>query len=273
MPFGNFRIINPFNRTPSAPSTGTGDGDLTFDGDRPITRGVSGLNNLTPGGETVKEFLENLFYPAVPATISAGVSPSSGERGNAISVTASATVHANDHTIMGVNLLRGGSVVASAAAVQPGNSGSISHVFGSESETFSFTAEAARLNNGPLTTSRTIQFYDPYYIGVMEHPTILAWSGSTVTRAQAGLVTSRVVAGRGTRSASFSPSGERIVFAYPASHGLLGAITDPNGYAILSAFDTITFTYVRADGVTVAYRMYYSDADLNLSNFTVQFSF
>ena len=60
-------------------------GSGAFDGNRKITR--AGLPNVTPGGTTVSEFLDNLFYPSIAPGASISVSPTQKEFGEGIGVT------------------------------------------------------------------------------------------------------------------------------------------------------------------------------------------
>lgn len=68
-------------------------GDTPFDGNRPIT--TEGFPTLTPGGTTVTEFLNNLFYAVRKPSVSVSLAPAVSEcmaAGADVSVTVNYTV-------------------------------------------------------------------------------------------------------------------------------------------------------------------------------------
>lgn len=55
-----------YRPTEGGSGNGAGDGsDIEFNGNRPVTRNTPGMVGITPGGNNLKAFLENLIYPAV----------------------------------------------------------------------------------------------------------------------------------------------------------------------------------------------------------------
>lgn len=85
--------------------TGGGGGDITFDGDRPITRGIPGLQGIIPGGSTVVEVLDNMLYPAVAPQAALQASNPVREYGEspAVTLTWSVTPQTNPITSINVN--------------------------------------------------------------------------------------------------------------------------------------------------------------------------
>lgn len=62
-------ITRPIFNGSGLATTGELGGSTSFNGNRQITANVQGFQNLTPGGNDVVSFLNNVFYPFVPGSI------------------------------------------------------------------------------------------------------------------------------------------------------------------------------------------------------------
>lgn len=92
---------------PSETGTGNGSGgggDLSFNGERPITREVIGLKNVTPTGSTLKTVLENVLYPAVAPDATLTVNDQNREIGASTAYTLNWTVTKNTNPITGITV-------------------------------------------------------------------------------------------------------------------------------------------------------------------------
>lgn len=251
--------------------------DHAFNGDRAVTSDVNGLNGVTPGGTTVEEFLENLFYPAVAEAISFNISPGNvRELGVNTTFTLSLGGSTNDGSVTGGSIdIVGGSQLATINAV--GSDLSISQSVNHTSNGQSSPSYRATVNvtegDSPVVLTRTPSFVDPFYYGVDSIGNITSLDGSTASRAQMVSDYTQSISSKSDKTYSFTPAAQRFVFAYPASYGALNRIVDPNGFDITSSFIQTTFTYTRADATTATYNLYYSDSDTTQNGFAITFDF
>lgn len=107
---------------------GNGGGDLAFNGNRPITRNVPGLENVTAGGNTVNEFLENAFFPALSPLCALSVNNPIREIGETTAYTLTWSVTKRTNVITGIT-------VDGAAQTPTGNNqtGTVTGNFAAES--------------------------------------------------------------------------------------------------------------------------------------------
>lgn len=92
---------------PSQGGTGSGSGgggDLSFDGNRPITRDVVGLKGVTPGGNNIKVAVENLLYPAVAPEATITVNDPIREVGASTAYTLNWTVTKKTNPIIAITV-------------------------------------------------------------------------------------------------------------------------------------------------------------------------
>jgi hypothetical protein len=85
-------------------SGGAGSGDLSFNGNRPITREVIGLKGITPGGNTLKVAIENILYPAVAPEATITVNNPVREIGASTAYTFNWTVTKKTNPITGITV-------------------------------------------------------------------------------------------------------------------------------------------------------------------------
>ncbi|WP_113636109.1 hypothetical protein [Nubsella zeaxanthinifaciens] len=90
---------------PSENGTGSGTGsggDLSFNGERPISREVIGLKGVTPTGSNLKTVMENVLYPAVAPDAALTVNDPVREIGASTAYTLNWTVTKNTNPITGI---------------------------------------------------------------------------------------------------------------------------------------------------------------------------
>ena len=234
--------------------------DELFDGNRTITR--SGMPAVNPTGTTVREFLENLFYPAVAPSLSFNSLGGPYERGLARSLTLTASVTPNDGVIDLRQFKEGATVVSTEA------SNSMSESVSGIKATVTYTAYVEYTLSGAggqvLSTSRTAAFYSPSYYGVgaagNENE---AWCVANLTK---------TIRSNNDLTANFSPTLQRYYFAYPQSMGAVTQILDPNNFDITTAFTQFTDTFTMADGEVVNYYIYRSNDDTTQTSYQLRFS-
>jgi len=208
---------------------------------------------------------------AVEPSLSQNVSSSNNESGVLKSITTTVSYNSEDYELSLVELFEGANVRDSITNVAVSTSGTLSFT-GDYSYSVSFSSKLTKAVGGTITRSVTSSFYDPYYHGVLTIEQINSILNSTQTRTAINGLLSLTVTGKSNRTVTTTTNNQRIVLAFPNSYGNLSSVIDQNGYNITSSFNYGTFTYVRQDETTVPYRIYYNDADLNLSNFTVTFN-
>jgi hypothetical protein len=77
---------------------------------------------------------------------------------------------------------------------------------------------------------------------------------------------------KGNKTHTYNTNNQRMVFAYPASYGLLTSILDLNGFEQIKAFEKKSITISTTDGSNVEYYVYMNNANTN-SNFKMTYKF
>lgn len=113
----------------------------------------------------------------------------------------------------------------------------------------------------------SVIFYSPFYYGI-------GAAALSVSDIQA--LTKQVVA-RSNKTYSFSPTAQKFYFAYPAAHGYLSSIKDPNGFDITSSFTVTTKSFTNNspnyEGTTMNYYVYESNSLTTQTGFLITFNF
>lgn len=84
---------------------------------------------------------------------------------------------------------------------------------------------------GTVTSTKTINFVQPYYYGKSATNTISDFTGLTSS-----------VTAKGNKSFKFTTNNEYMVFAYDSSYGNLSSILDPNSFETISGWTKSTLT-------------------------------
>jgi hypothetical protein len=247
----------------------------TYNGNRTIKRTSWPTGNV--GGATVQEFLDNVFFPFVAATISCNLSGSSYMVGTSQTVTISGSTTVNDETSFSA-----GKVVRSSPAVDPYwlmspggiTSYSLTRTFapkwdsvGSQTETY--YAKQTTGHGDIQSSSRTISSYLPYLYGTSATDYS---SGSGVWAA--GDLTHSAAAPSATQTVTFNAATPKyFYFMYPASnppnYAALYQILDGSLFDVTASFD-VTTVNITTTGLTnnwtVSYRIYKSHALATVSS-------
>ena len=97
---------------------------------------------------------------------------------------------------------------------------------------------------GYVTSSKTINFIQPFYYGNSASATVTTLNGLT-----------KNVTAKGQKQFSFTTNNEHMVFAYDSSYGNLTSILDPNSFETISGWTKSTLTYGG-----FSYNVYVADA-------------
>jgi len=231
-------------------------GSTAFDGNRSITR--STINGVTPGGNDVVTFLNNLFYPFTQAVINLNSFTTVYELGTTLStVNCVGSITLNSLTINQITNLQ--------AFV--GNNG-VPQIVSQPSTSFSFNAEVNLTNSANITAransrdqnnqvvqitslSRAVNFAAPWYYGS---------GAANLTPAQIqSLFTGplKKVELPSNKTITVTANNQKIYFAYPQSWGVLTSIKDENNFENLNGWlnrPNLSFTLANGSSHTYTVR-------------------
>lgn len=225
-----------------------------------ITKGTT-FNN-----KKVLELLNDMLYPYVAFSISGfTLSPNGGtyEHGSTVSVTnTTTTVALGSEAITSVEILDGGSILASKTSEFTGNSFAIPislTVSANKSLTTRVKDDRTTLTRG----SASFTFVYPYYYGSLDAGVLDENSIKNLTK---------IVQQKGNKTFRFTHSNKCCVIAYPASYGDLRTIIDQNNFDITSSFTKNTVSITGLDGTAQNYNVYVNGA-ATLDNFGITFNY
>ncbi len=244
-------------------------GDPAFDGDRQITR--TGVPNVTPGGQTVTEFLENFFYPKRNPTATITTTPTTREYmsvGGDLQVTLNYTVGrpATCPTITSV-VVNGVTQSVPVIAEDGTYSGSQQSMLQRNVDK-TFTINVAAGAGNTATASVSVVWRWMRYWGAFTSALPPTDPSFTVTNAQILALSNSEFATARQKIFSINPAGNYVAYTYPATWGLPTGIY-VNGFAFNDyTVKTISFTNA-SGGVTNYYfvilnQKYYSSIDLEV---------
>jgi hypothetical protein len=227
-----------------APAIGS---DSLFDSNRPTTR--SGIPVVNVGGNTVNEFLEGYFFPAVPLStnISGGGIRQFGNNAG-FTLTWSVTRNTNPITSIVVDgvtipVIDGNSQTGTQAAVI---------ATPNTNQTYTITAQDA----GGFTSnaSTTVTFRNKRFF-FTDSDNLVGLSDSAISTAVKTFEgsSSEFATGRAKSTFTITPSGEFFYYVIPASFGT--PIFTINGL-VNNDFTEVNFQFDNSDGFTSSYNLY-----------------
>jgi hypothetical protein len=225
-----------------------------FNGSRPIKR--TGYVGVNVGGGDVVSFLNNFFFPFVPATIA--ISPAGTtyyQQGTAPNFTVTTTITANDVVTFGSASVKRDGNVWNTSTLPPLSFGFSDTAITSN---HSYISYAQIDNNGTpaiiTSNTSTAAFIYPYLWGMSVTPGL---SDNALYSA----FTKQVVV-NGNKTVSLIGNVTYIYFAYPATYAALSSILDPNGFEVIGNFEHSSSVSVASNGLntdwTANYRVYRS---------------
>lgn len=217
----------------------------------------------------VNEVLTKLLYPYVAPVVSASSSPNGGtyECGNTQTVTnIRANVTKKSEKIKKVEAFNGGSSLGVKEGAEVANGGTFDFpVSESVSANKNFSVRVTDMTEKFYTVNTgSFNFVYPYYVGICDEA---AEINEDLVK---GLT--KKVEGKGNKTQAFTCNFQRMVFAYPKSHGALKQILDPNNFDVTGTFGRQEITINGLDGTPQVYYVYVNSAS-TVSNFSVRFNY
>jgi hypothetical protein len=214
---------------------------IPFNGNRTIKR--TGYTTINAGGNDIYTFLNNFFFPFLPATV--GISGGGTyQTGSLQSPTITTTITANDETIFGSGSVFKDSALWNTKATIPPLS--FTYTDTNISSNHSYQSSIQVDNNGVPTiissTTTSATFIYPYLWGMSATPGL---SGTSLYSA----FTSQLVTS-GNKTVALNGSTVYIYFCYPSTYAALTSILDPNSFETIGSFDYSSSVSVTSVGLT-----------------------
>jgi hypothetical protein len=198
-------------------------------------------------------YIFNFQYTAAGISLSASPAQSVREKGNTISsVNLSAVTTKRTDPIAAVRFYRAGALVNTVSSPTVGGGTETYTDSTPFADTMTFTAEVDDdgTSGGPTTTTSntvTYTYVYPFYYGV---------GAASLTGAGIAALTKDIRTNSNSIAVSFSPTAQKIYFAFPTGYGALTSILDPNGFEMISAFTARTVSITGLDATSQTYRVY-----------------
>ena len=209
--------------------------DTSYNGNRSIKR--SGYIGINVGGTTLQQFVENFFFPFIPATVAIASSGTTYyETGSTQTFSIASSITANDETTFGSSSIKrdsavwnttGSSILGTPLSFTFADSISSSHTY----QTFVQTDN----NGSPIvinSSTKTATFIYPYLYGTSAIPDL---SGTALYTGLSG----KSITTQGTKTFNYNSSVVYMYFCYPASYDDITSIKDPN---LLQVFNSIGYS-------------------------------
>lgn len=234
---------------------------------------VNGIGGIPAGadlnGLQIQEVLTKLLYPYVAPTVSANSTPNGGtfEKGSTQNVTnIRAVVGKKSEAITKVEVFDGArSLGVKTEGIAAG--GNIDFpVTEAVTTNKNFTAKVTDAS-GKVYSANTgsFNFVYPYYMGVVAE-------GKTSLTGEEVKALTKKIEGKGNKSHSYTCNNQRMVFAYPKSHGALKSVIDPNNFDVTGTFGRQEVQVECLDGSTQTYYVYINGAS-TVTNFAMKFNY
>lgn len=250
---------NPFTKKLS-PTGGNGASE-SFNGNRTVKR--TGLPAINAGGETLKEWVESYFFPAVAPVLNVNNFPNQ-EKGTSLNPVIAGTVVKNDGTLVQIRIKKGSTVIHTINT--PG--ASYSYTDAAIIANTTYTVELDYQFDGgaiqTITLSRVCSFYAPGYHGAG----VPGLTEAEIKGLSKALRTSRTAA-----NLSFTALNNRFYYVYPASYGTITQINNQNGFNITDGWSLVgQVTFTLADGVqTELMNIYMGNDNTTQTGFKISF--
>jgi hypothetical protein len=225
----NFTSRPTFNGLGLATTGEAGAGSTIFNGNRSITANVLGLKDLTPGGNDVSTFLNNVFYPFSQATLTLNNFNTIYELGTTLgNVNFIGTIITGSLNINQLTNLQGFiDGVSRPDPVTPSVNFNFPVQVNLTNTSTNVTVKANSRNQEnqivQITSEpKTIHFEAPFYFGV-------GFGNLTPVQIQSQL-TKRVELKSDKVLSYLASNNQKLYFAYPQSWGSLLEIRDQNGF-------------------------------------------
>lgn len=244
--------------------------NTVYTNDMPTVNAIGGIAAGTSfNNMPVNQVLTKLLYPYVAPTVSASSNPNGGifEKGNNQKVTKiTANVGKKSEKITKVEFLDGSSSLGVKEGAEVQNGGTIAittDIAVNSNKNFSVKVTDAA-NKTYTANTGSFNFVYPYYMGVCSE-------NADINEELVKRLTKKIEA-KGNKSHAFTCDFQRMVFAYPKSHGKLRQIIDPNNFDVTGTFGIQEVSITGLDGTAQDYYVYVNSAS-TVSNFNMKFNY
>ena len=281
----NFTSRPTLNGIGLATTGEAGGGSTSFDGNRIITAGVPGFQGVTPGGNNVVTFLNNLFYPFQQASISLNNFGNNNirELGTSVSSLSFIGSISSGSLNLGVDVTSLVPFVGSqlTPAITPTTSFDISRSVNLTSTTSNIRMQALSkdINNNNITLESNYQslfFVAPTYAGSgVNNLHLNPVNMRSVLRAQPFLVQIKPLNSYIEISTTVTLNNF-YYFVYPADWGQLTRIASVSpalDFIINESFDTNTVNLTLENSTPYSYRWYKNKTSVVVSNYPIRYYF
>lgn len=238
--------------------------------------GIAAGTNLKD--KTIHEVLNALLFPYVkPVVGTPSRTPNTTaplEKGNNQTITSvSVTVTKKSEPITKVELCQGSTVLATKEGDEVKNGGTFTFSGLSvpvPSSSVTLTVKVTDAKGSVVTSGATAgwTFVYPYFYGVCAGNKTAA----TLTEADIEAMT-KDIKSKGEKSYTYTTDNQKMVIAYPKSHGVLKKALDPNGFDYLGDYDRAELSITGLDGTAQTYYVYAQKAPSFVTSFTMKFQY
>ena len=229
--------------------------------------------NTDLNGLTTRQILNKLLFPYVAQVVDTpSRTPGSTtlEKGNDQTITSvSVKVTKKSEAISSVALYNGSTLLAEKTGTEVAAGGTFTFSGLSVSVPSTSVVLTVKVTDasGNVVSKNTAgwTFVYPYYYGVCAE-------GATIDEALVEGLTKKVESKGNKSNWKFTCDNQCMVFAYPAAHGNLSKIIDPNNFDITGSFTKHSVNITGLDGTSQAYYVYVNGAS-TVSNFEVDFNY
>jgi hypothetical protein len=246
-------------------------GNLPYDGNRAIKRNDPNFVGINVGGTNLEQFIENFFFPYIPATISINSSTLNYETGSTQNISLNGSITANDETLFNTGSIK--TYTYTVANIPSASTYSTTDT-GVSSSTVYRTYFSCSNNGSPtiiVSSTKTVNFNYPFLYGTSSDASLNNLTLYT------GLLKDYASTSYTNKTYSFIGGGTYIYFAYPNSYPNLVTIKDPNNFEILASFQETLAVEVTSSVLVPGWKNRYKVYRLILpaspnGNFTFNFS-
>jgi hypothetical protein len=252
---------------------GGGGGGGTFTNATPTPVTLGGITaGSTFSAATVQQLFDQLLYPYIAPTVTLVASPAGGVRefGNPqapVGLTATTVRHTNPISSVIFQRSNNGGAYTTINTVGSPNPAGGAEVYSDATGVggFALTQYRATVGDGTSTTNSNVitdQYVYPYYRGV---------GAAGLDGAAIGALTKDIVV-QGNYTRAFSPTSQKVYYAYIATYPDLTSIIDQNGFNVTSGFTQRLATITGLDGTPQSYKVYESNLTTTQTGFNYTFN-
>jgi len=205
---------------------------------------------------TIQNALDKILYPFIGSNLSLTLN-TLREKGTSQNIELTAIITANQDIISNISIMQGLTTLFTSGT----NSFTYTDIGVSSDKTY--TLQVAVQGGGAKIQNATVNFVAPTYFGVEA----IGANGATIK------TLTKNIFNKNTRTFTFSPTIQRMYYAYPASFGGLSEIKDQNGLIITDGWELQVMDITLANSSVESYNVYYNNSNTTLTNYEITFKF